>query len=169
MRPDRSLLIAEIPHLRRYARALLRDIDAADDLVQLCLERAINKLHLWKSDRRLRAWLFSIMRNLHIDMIRHRKVAGTQVSLDSIVEPSQPARQESLIFAKSVLEEIDKLAPEHRDVLVLVGINELTYSDAAKVLSIPVGTLMSRLNRAREKLRATLNMEKPRVALRQVK
>lgn len=169
MRPDRGLLVAEIPHLRRYARALLRDADAADDLVQLCLERAMNKLHLWRSDRKLRVWLFAIMRNLHIDQLRHRALGGTQVSLDSVAEPSHPARQEDALFAKSVLTAIDQLSSEHRDVIVLIGINELSYSDAAAVLAIPVGTLMSRLSRAREKLRLSLDMEKPKATLRQVK
>lgn len=169
MRADRGLLIAEIPHLRRYARALLRDIDAADDLVQLSLERAMIKLHLWQSDRKLRAWLFSIMRNLHIDMIRHRAISGIQVSLDLVAEPSQPARQEDVVFTKSVLAAIDQMPPEHRDVLILIGVSELSYADAAEVLSIPVGTLMSRLSRARDRLRLSLNMEKPRTTLRQVK
>ncbi len=169
MRPDRGVLIAEIPHLRRYARALLRDVDAADDLVQLCLERAMNKLHLWQSDRKLRTWLFAIMYNLHIDQIRHRAVGGVQVSLDLVAEPSQPARQEEVLFAKSVLAAVDQLPPEHRDVIVLIGINEFSYSDAAEILSLPIGTLMSRLSRARDKLRQSLDMEKPRATLRQVK
>ncbi|WP_197022002.1 RNA polymerase sigma factor [Sulfitobacter sp. 20_GPM-1509m] len=162
-------MIAEIPHLRRYARALVRDVDAADDLVQLCLERAINKLHLWQTDRKLRTWLFTIMRNIYIDMVRHRATNGPQVSIDLVAEPSVAAQQEEVVFAKSVLAAIDQLPTEHRDVLILVGVNELSYSDAASILSIPVGTLMSRLTRARERLRVTLNMEKPRALLRQVK
>jgi len=169
MNPDSGMLIAEIPHLRRYARSLLRDVDAADDLVQLCLERAMNKLHLWQTDRKLRAWLFAIMRNLHIDQIRHRAVGGVQVSLDAVAEPSQPARQEDILFTKSVLDAIDRLSPEHREVILLIGVNELSYADAAEVLSIPIGTLMSRLNRARANLRRSLNMEKPRATLREVK
>tara|TARA_R110002049_G_scaffold247690_1_gene422170 strand:+ start:9592 stop:10101 length:510 start_codon:yes stop_codon:yes gene_type:complete len=169
MTPDSGVLIAEIPHLRRYARALLRDADAADDLVQLCLERAMNKLHLWDTDRKLRTWLFAIMRNLHKDQMRHRAVGGVQVPLDAVAEPSQPARQDDILFTQSVLNAIDRLSPDHREVIILIGVNELTYADAAEILSIPLGTLMSRLNRARENLRCALQMEKPRMTLREVK
>lgn len=169
MNPDSGLLIAEIPHLRRYARALMRDADAADDLVQLCLERAINKLHLWHRDRKLRTWLFTIMRNLHIDQVRKRAVNGVPVSLDLVAEPSQPARQDEILFTKSVLTAIDQLSAEHREVIILIGLNEFSYTEAAEVLSIPIGTLMSRLSRARDKLRQALKIENTRVVSRQVR
>lgn len=165
-----AMVIAEIPHLRRYARALMRDPDKADDLVQNCLERALGRFHLWKSDRALRPWLFAIMHNLHIDMIRHQSIRRGEVSLDDVGElPSQAANQEGLLAAKAVLEEIDRLPQDHKDVLILVGIDELTYSEAAKVLSIPTGTLMSRLHRARAKLRENLGMAGRKPAIRRVK
>ncbi|MCR8546757.1 sigma-70 family RNA polymerase sigma factor [Salipiger sp. P9] len=166
---DRSLLIAEIPHLRRYARALCRDPDTADDLVQRCLERALKKFHLWQTDRRLRPWLFTIMYNLHVDMIRETRFSGKTVGLGEVPELSQPARQEDHVNLTRVLAAIDALPREQRDVLVLVGVRELSYADAAKVLSIPLGTLMSRLNRGRERLRQTLGMEKKTAVLRKVK
>lgn len=165
-----TMVIEEIPHLRRYARALMRDHDKADDLVQNCLERALGRFHLWQSDRALRPWLFTIMHNLHIDMIRHRSTRRGDVALDDVGElPSQAATQEEFLGAKAVLDEIDRLPQDHRDVLILVGIDELSYSEAAKVLSIPTGTLMSRLHRARAKLRENLGMSGRKPAIRRVK
>lgn len=170
MLKDRSSLIAEIPHLRRYALALVRNPDGADDLVQNCLERALNKFHLWQSDRDLRPWLFSIMHNLYIDTVRHQSRRGVSVALDDAQDlPSHSANQEDRLNAKAVLNEIDRLPQKHKDVLILIGINELSYAQAAKVLGIPTGTLMSRLNRARVSLRKNLNMETRKSMIRRVK
>lgn len=167
---DHTVLIPEMAHLRRYARALTRDADAADDLVQSCLERAIAKFHLWKPDRRLRPWLFAIMHNIYVDTVRHGVKAGTRVSIDHVAaQPSLSSGPEEHLVVKSVLSAMDGLPQEQRDALILVGIDELTYAEAAQVLCVPVGTLMSRLHRGREKLRLVVGMTQKQPAIRQVK
>lgn len=170
MFPNRSLLIEEIPHLRRYARALTRDFEAADDLVQSCMERALRKFSLWQSSRRLRPWLFTIMHNLHIDDIRYHAKRNICVPLSEYNEPaSQNIDQEDYLNRRQILAEIDCLPQNYRDVVVLVGLDELSYADAAKVLSIPIGTLMSRLHRGRAKLREKLGMVEPKPVMRIIK
>ncbi len=162
---NRDLLIAEIPHLRRYARSLARDPDAADDLVQSCLERALKRFQLWQPERRLRPWLFTILHNLYVDSLRHRTSAAAQQPVAEVVNlASQAANQEQAVTAQRVLHQIDRLPPEQRDVVLLVGVNELTYAEAAEVLGIPAGTLMSRLHRARARLREALGMVESAVA-----
>lgn len=156
---NRALLIDEIPHLRRYARSLTRDADAADDLVQGCLERALGRLHLWHPQRRLRPWLFTIMHNLFIDSRRQRGNRMAALPLDEMPRPpSQPARQEHHLNAQAVLRQVDLLPAEQRDAVLLVAVNDLSYTEAAAVLGIPAGTLMSRLHRGRAKLREQLGM-----------
>lgn len=150
---DVSILIAEIPGLRRYAHALTSDPDMAEDLVQDCLERAVARLHQWRPERRLRPWLFAILHNLHVDM-RRRVERQVEVPLDGVPEqPSGDAGPDGRFETHRVLAAIDRLPPEHRDVVLLVGLNELSYAEAAEVLGIPPGTLMSRLHRARGRLR----------------
>jgi RNA polymerase sigma-70 factor (ECF subfamily) len=166
---SRDRLIAEIPHLRRYARVLVRGAQEADDLVQACLERALRKFHLWQSERKLRSWLFSIMYNIHVDGTRTLANSRPALALDDVAEPSRMANQEDRADVSTVLAAVDRLPHDLRDVLVMVAIRELSYAEAAEALDIPMGTLMSRLNRARERLRASLGMEKPRPPLRQVK
>jgi RNA polymerase sigma-70 factor (ECF subfamily) len=166
---NRDRLIAEIPHLRRYARVLARGEQEADDLVQACLERALRKIHLWQTEGKLRSWLFSIMHNMYIDRTRTLAHGRPAVALDDVAELSQTANQEDSADVSTVLAAVQRLPRDLRDVLVLVAIQELSYAEAALALGIPVGTLMSRLHRARERLRESLGMEKPRAVLRQVK
>jgi len=168
---DRSLLIAEIPHLRRYARSLTRDPDAADDLVQGCLERALGRYHLWQPTRRLRPWLFTIMHNLFIDTRRLRANRSPALPLEELVSPpAQAAEQEHHLAVHTVLRQVDLLPPEQREAVLLVAVNELSYAEAAAVLGVPQGTLMSRLHRGRAKLREQLGMTEPRGApIRRVK
>jgi RNA polymerase sigma-70 factor (ECF subfamily) len=109
------------------------------------------------------------MHNMHIDGTRGLANSRPALSLDDVAVPSQMANQEDRADVSTVLAAVDRLPHDLRDVLVLVAIRELSYAEAAQTLDIPVGTLMSRLNRARERLRASLGMEKPRPALRQVK
>ena len=172
---DRSLLIAEIPHLRRYALSLTRDADTADDLVQGCLERALGRFHLWQPRRRLRPWLFAIMHNLFIDTRRLRVNRNPALSLDALATPpAADAGQQHHLAAQAVLRQIDLLPTEQREAVLLVGVNELSYAEAAGVLGIPEGTLMSRLHRGRAKLREQLGMTEarsatPQATLRRVK
>ena len=170
MGTSRSLLVAEIPHLRRYARALVRDPEAADDLVQSCLERALSRFHLWQRDRRLRPWLFTIMHNLHVNSIRHRSSRPALVPLEqAATPPAVAANQEMAMEVRKVLAAIDELPEAQRAVVVLVGIEELSYKEAAAALGIPPGTLMSRLHRGRKRLREILRMVEQRPPIRQVK
>jgi RNA polymerase sigma-70 factor, ECF subfamily len=168
---DRSPLIAEIPHLRRYAHALARDPDTAEDLVQSCLERAVRNLGQWDRSRRLRPWLFAIMHNLHVDQLRSRSAspeAGLPLA-DAAEIPWRGASPEETLDTKDVVDAIYRLPADHRDVLVTVALNELSYAEAAEVLGLSAGTLMSRLHRARESLRKSLQMTERHARLRRVK
>jgi len=143
-----------IPALRRYARALLRDRDDADDLVQDVLERAVARWHL-RQGANPRPWLFSILHNLAIDLLRQRARRGAPLELDTVPEErlAVPASQEATVEQADILTLIAGLPEEHRSVLLLIGVEELSYAEAATVLGVAQGTIMSRLSRARERLR----------------
>ncbi len=149
-----SLLEPQIPGLRRYAWALLRDNEAADDLVQDTLEKAIRYWSQRHREGELRAWLFAIQRNLYIDTLRRRKGRGTQVgveALDSV--PASGEAPDGHVGMRDLLAGLDALSEEHRSVLLLVGVEDFSYEQAARVLDVPLGTVMSRLSRARKHLR----------------
>lgn len=155
MLSNRTKLIEEqIPRLRRYARALTRDPVAADDLVQDALERAWSRLHLWRSGSNMRAWLFTILHNVHANQVR---AASIRPQLTTLAEwemsGSQPATQEDRVMVRSLAQAIDLLPDDQRITVLLIGLEELTYEEAAKVLDVPIGTIMSRLSRGRERLR----------------
>jgi RNA polymerase sigma-70 factor (ECF subfamily) len=142
-----------IPALRRYARALVRNRANADDLVQDCLERAVSRWHQ-RRDGDVRAWLFTILHNLAISQFRQSATRGRHVSIDETNEDDfgEAAVQEQKLMYQDVLSKLAKLPEDQRAVLLLVAVEDLSYGDAAKVLNIPVGTVMSRLSRARERL-----------------
>ncbi len=159
---------ALVPALRRYARALTGNADQADDLVQDCLERAIAKQSLWRPIGPVRPWLYKIMINLHRNHRRDRRVAPEQEPLDSLAfEPSSPAPQGAALALAETAAALDRLPAEQRQALLLVALEGMSYAEAAGVLDIPVGTLMSRVGRAREALRAMVDGTGPR--LRSVK
>jgi RNA polymerase sigma factor (sigma-70 family) len=152
---DMMLLVEPlIPALRRYARSLLRDRAAADDLVQDCLERAVTRWHQRRADGDARTWLFTILHNLAISRLRQNARRGAHVPLDDAGESvtARPPTQEDRLHHHEVLRAIETLPEEQRSVLLLVSVEDLSYAEAARVLDIPVGTVMSRLSRAREKL-----------------
>lgn len=151
-----ALLEPLIPALRRYAYALLRDHDAADDLVQDTLERALSRWSLRRSDGDLRAWLFTIQRNLYVSALRQGQRRGAHVELDASTTPSSPAQQENALEVQDILVALDQLPEEQKSLLLLVGVEDLSYDDAAKVMGVPAGTVMSRLSRGRQRLRALL-------------
>lgn len=151
-----ALLEPLIPALRRYAYALVRDHDAADDLVQDTLERALSRWTLRRSDGDLRAWLFTIQRNLHVSALRQSQRRGAHVELDEATTPSSAAAQESSIEIQDILAALDQLPEEQKSLLLLVGVEDLSYDDAAKVMGVPIGTVMSRLSRGRQRLRGLL-------------
>lgn len=145
---------ASIPALRRYAHALLRDRDAADDLVQDCLERALARRHDWRGDGPVRAWMFRILLNLHRDALRRQPRAGHLVAVEDMAqELSRPGGQEAHLALSEVHTAMGRLPADQRQALLLVALEGMSYDEAAEVLAIPKGTLMSRLGRARARLR----------------
>lgn len=158
MQPDAETIAALeplIPPMRRYARALLRKPEDADDLVQDVLERALAR---WQQHRRaasLRAWLFAILHNLAIDRLRQRKRRGRPESIETVEDArlATPPEQASGIEQGDIMALVASLPEDQRAVLLLIGVEDLTYAEAAAVLDVPLGTVMSRLSRARERLR----------------
>lgn len=158
-------LLAAIPRLRRYARVLTGDGVRADDLVQETLARAWEKRRLWAAGSNLRAWMFTIMHNLFMNQRPAAERDGQNVSIDDTgpsgiayqlpVRPNQQTRVELL----EVLRELERLPTDQREVLMLAAVEEMRYEEIAAVLAIPVGTVMSRLSRAREKLRRAVSGE----------
>jgi RNA polymerase sigma-70 factor (ECF subfamily) len=151
-----ALLEPEIPALRRYAYALLRNDDAADDLVQDCLERALSRWYLRRRDGDLRAWLFTILRNLYISDFRRRRRRGLHVGLEDAAFLGVNPAQEAQIETRDVLVALDQLSEEQKSVLLLVGVEDFSYEEAARILGVPLGTVMSRLARGRQRLRGLL-------------
>jgi len=163
VRPD---LIEHLPRLRRYARALTGDVNRADDLVQDTLERALAKLDLWQPGSDLRAWLFTLMHNLFVNQIRVRRPQETVLE-DALDEPVSGGQMEALA-ARDIHAALAQLPEEQREVLLLVGLEQFGYAEAAQVLGVPTGTVMSRLSRARERMRQMLAGE-PAIRLKVVK
>ena len=166
---DTDAVERHIPALRRYAWALLRDHDAADDLVQDCLERALSRWHLHRRDGDTRAWLFTILRNLFVSGTRSHARRGGQAGMDDLGElPSPEPGPDRHLLGRDALSVLARMPEEQRSLLLLVAVEDLSYEAAARVLGIPVGTVMSRLSRARERLRRCVETAEP-VALRRVK
>lgn len=163
VRPD---LIEHLPRLRRYARALTGDVNRADDLVQDTLERALAKLDLWQPGSDLRAWLFTLMHNLFVNQIRVRRPQET-VMEEALDEPVSGGQMEAMA-ARDIHAALALLPEEQREVLLLVGLEQFGYAEAAQVLGVPTGTVMSRLSRARERMRQMLAGE-PAIKLKLVK
>lgn len=159
-----------IPALRRYARALLREREDADDLVQDVLERALLRWHQRQPGASVRAWLFTILHNLAMDRLRQRARRGLDpIEAAPETRLATPAGQEAGIEHRDILGQIARLPEEQRSVLLLIGVEELSYAETAAVLGIPQGTVMSRLSRARERLRRIMEEGEigvPRPALR---
>jgi RNA polymerase sigma-70 factor (ECF subfamily) len=149
----------EIPRLRRYARALTRDVTAADDLVQDCLTRALGRIHLWQEGTDLRAWLFTILHNQYVNHVRRSAREGSAVAL-SETEPTLTSRpnQGKRLELRDLERAIAKLPDEQRSVLLLVGLEGMRYEEVASVLDVPVGTVRSRLSRGRDMLRHLMGM-----------
>jgi len=158
-----------IPRLRRYARALTGERSAADDLVQDTLERAWTKLHLWRSGSDLRAWLFTIMHNVHVNQVRSRAATPT-LPLDDDM-PDAPVRdtQADMLEVRDIDAALRRLPVEQREVLLLVALEHLSYQETADTLGIPIGTVMSRLARARDRLRIMLGADSSASSLKVVK
>lgn len=165
------LIEPNIPALRRYAHALLRDHGDADDLVQDCLERAIGRWGQRRADGNIRTWLFSILHNLAMSRFRQARRRGVNVALDDAPLSALAAApaQDDVVRHGELLRALARLSEDQRSVLLLISVEDLSYAEAADVLSVPVGTIMSRLSRARETLRKLMDgqaSDAPRPALR---
>jgi len=159
-----------IPALRRYAAALLRNREDADDLVHDCLVRALDKLHTRRDEADVRAWLFAIMHNLFISQLRRAKVRPAGDPIDDAPQAATSVRadQESGLHWRDLIRALNQLPVEQRSVVLLVSVEDLSYAETAQVLGIPIGTVMSRLARGRERLRQLTGDGETRPALRRV-
>ncbi len=161
---------AEIPALRRYARVLLHDTDAADDLVQDCLVRALSRLPLWRRpDGNLRAWLFTILRHIQLNQSRTAARHPRPRSLNDDDAPAVAGEQISRIEAVEALAAFQRLPQDQREVLALVVVEGLRYREVAELLGISIGTVMSRLARGRERLRHLVDEPGPAIRLRKAR
>lgn len=153
-----ELIAQQIPKLRRYARALLGDPVRADDLVQETLLRALSRQHLWKAGTDMRAWMFTILHNLHVNNQRRRYVRGEyQDPVENQPELESLPTQESSLELRDLAKALQMLPEAQRQVVLMVGLEGMDYKNVAHVLDIPVGTVMSRLHRGREALRRLLD------------
>ena len=153
---DEAEIVACVPGLRRYARGLTGDADRADDLVQDTLERAWARFSMWQKRGDLRAWLFGIMHNHFVDRLRAQRARPEDAAGNEIPELAQRATQADRLELRDLDRSLQPLPAEHREVLLLVSVEELSYREAALALGVPVGTVMSRLSRGRERLRVEL-------------
>jgi len=165
---DGREVAAHIPRLRRYARALVGDRYRADDLVQDTLERALNKFHLWRPGSDLRAWLFAIMHNVFVNQLRSRGMQVTTEFDEERIDAVAPQASDRLEL-RDLETALAQLSLEQRSVVLLIGLEEMSYADVARTLGIPIGTVMSRLARGRERLRGLLSGEGTSPGLRVIK
>jgi RNA polymerase sigma factor (sigma-70 family) len=165
---DSSAILTELPRLRRYARALVRDRAAADDLVQDTLERAWSRVAQWRPGSDLRAWLFSIMHNLRVDQLRRPGLNTLPMEDEDFAVPTR-ATQSDRLEVNDLESALARLPEEQRAVLLLVALEDMTYDQVAGALGIPAGTVMSRLARGRERLRLILEGRAPSANLRVVR
>ncbi|MDP3540752.1 MAG: RNA polymerase sigma factor [Azonexus sp.] len=165
---DTAAILTELPRLRRYARAMVGDRAAADDLVQDTLERAWSRFAQWRPGSDLRAWLFGIMHNLRVDQLRRPGVKTLPMDDEEFEVPTRATQTDRLevIDLESALA---RLPEEQRAVVLLVALEEMSYDEVASTLDIPMGTVMSRLSRGRERLRLILEGRQPVTNLRVVR
>jgi RNA polymerase sigma-70 factor, ECF subfamily len=159
----RTSLVEHIPRLHRYARALLAgNADAADDLIQETLTRALEKAHLWQPGSDMRAWLFTLLHNQFVNTVRLSARRGKQVGLDTpseldAIRLSRPAGQSDALLMRDLQRALGQLHPLQREALLLAALEGLSYEDIAELLEVPVGTVRSRISRARETLRQLMD------------
>ena len=150
-------LIAALPRLRRYARVLVGDVHRADDLLQDTLARAWDKRELWQQGTDLRAWLFTIMHNVFVNQLALRRREHSTASLDAEEGVargiSASGIRSRIVGAGGGRSATGQLPVDQREVLILAAVEEMRYAEIAEMIGVPIGTVMSRLNRAREKLR----------------
>ncbi len=156
----RSRVAMEVPYLRRFARALTGNPTLSDDLVQDCIERALTRLHLYDETRNIRTWLYTILRNLYINGLRQDIRRGPHMNIDDVSEQNfaqQPVQAEQAVIVHDISKALAQLPDDQREVLVLIAIEELSYEEAANIIGTPIGTVMSRLSRARSRLKIIMS------------
>ena len=161
-----GLLEEQIPRMRRYALALTRNRDRADDLVQSALVRAIAKQHLFKPGTNLRAWLFTLLHNQHVNEVRRSVNQGVSINIEdaskdlvAVADTSAPR------LLKELDEAIGRLPIEQRQVILLVGLEGMAYEDVAAILMVPIGTVRSRLSRGRAALRQLMEIDEDQAVM----
>jgi RNA polymerase sigma-70 factor (ECF subfamily) len=145
----------QMPRLRRYALALTQNRVAAEDLVQDCLERAWDKRKTWRKDNNFRAWLFSIMHNQFINIVRRNKLASDYIN--STTNHTEQFHSENHSILRDLERGLARLRVESREVVLLAGLEGMSYKEIAEITHTPIGTVMSRLSRGREELRALMS------------
>jgi RNA polymerase sigma-70 factor, ECF subfamily len=155
-------LIGLLPNLRRFALSLCRKADLADDLVQITAERALAARDRFDPATRMDAWLFRILRNAWIDQVRRTATQGQTVDVHEMPEAvvvDGPAQTEAILMLRRTEAAMATLPDDQREVMMLVCVDELSYREAAEVIGVPIGTVMSRLARARLALAEKLGIK----------
>lgn len=162
-------IMTHVASLRRYALVLVADPHEADDLVQECLSRVLAQMRAWRPVRDLRAYLFAAMHNVFVDTTRKRRTRAEHVPIEDVMATlALPAGQTRRLEIRDLLQALAVLPEQQREVVLLVGLEGMSYLEAARVLDVPIGTVMSRLSRGREALRQ-LMAHGPLARLRVVK
>jgi RNA polymerase sigma-70 factor (ECF subfamily) len=156
-----KVLAEQMPRLMLYAKALTHNSELAEDLVQDCLERAWSRRWLYDANRDLRAWLLTIMHNIFVNQIQKLENQQTIVPIET-VELSGRSENDVMVLREFEMA-LTQLRPEHREIIILAGLENLPYKDIAKILKVSQGTVMSRLYRAREQLRELMHIQKNNV------
>jgi RNA polymerase sigma-70 factor (ECF subfamily) len=163
-------ITTHVAALRRYAIVLATDPHEADDLVQECLSRVLGQMRAWRPVRDLRAYLFATMHNVFIDATRKRRTRADHVPIEDVMATlSLPANQTRRLEVRDLLQALAALPEQQREVVLLVGFEGMSYLEAARVLDVPIGTVMSRLSRGRESLRQLMTRGSAATRLRVVK
>jgi len=168
-RKTEQLIIAEIPRLRRYAHSLCLDRDDGDDLVQATLDRALGRIGYWHKGTNPRAWLMTIMHNVYVNNIRAKKRSESLITTtDDPAGTTDGMSDRKGLLLRDLERGMARLSAEHREALLLVGMEQYSYKEAARIAGVSIGTLTSRLHRARQELQAYMQGESGR-SIRRVK
>ena len=147
-----------VPQLRRYAIRLCRNLADADDLVQESMARALKNSHMFEGGSNLRAWLFTIMHNVHMSAMRRRKYVGSPIDPDSAAAMlSVRPQQELALEIMSLIKAMKGIPDAQREAMILVGVEEMSYEQTSERLKVPIGTIKSRVSRGRDALRTALH------------
>ena len=153
----RGLLVAALPHMRAYARSLTGSADQADDLVQDTAIRLMTAHEQYRQGTNFRAWAIAALRNRFIDLRRRARFHGGSIEDIDTSLFAQPPSQDTIVYFEQTAREFWRLSPAHREIITMIGINGMSYEQVAKVLDCPIGTVRSRLARARAELQSAID------------